>query len=415
MILLSINLRGVGGPQKIASVRRLLNNTLPDIILVQETLVDEVRARSFLSTLRPDWYTATVSSVGKSGGLLVSWDPSKLDLKSYICCGGLLLTGTSFELKKQISFLNVYGPCIDRKDFWEKVGDRGILSLKNMVVAGDFNFTLHEGEIWGEAAQPDQLALFFKELFRDSGQVDILPDALVPTWRNGRVGSDRIMKRLDRVFVATDLLRNLGRYRSWVAYPYISDHALVILQLDGNNQTKAYPFKLNSMWLREDAFSQIVHRVWKDPMFLQEPGLQRRLVWKLKCLKNHVKSWASQCRSQSSRRLEKLEEELQKLYQTTQTDLNNQEVAGQVNSLEQERINLLQAEEELWRQRSRAIWLKSGDQNTKFFHQFSSARRNRKQIWEIQDETGQEHSGQEALKFEAVKFFKETGVDTEYF
>lgn len=121
------------------------------------------------------------------------------------------------------------------------------------------------------------------------------------------------MKRLDRAFVAKYLLRNLCRYHSWVAYPYISDHAPVILPLDGNRQIKNYPFKLNSMWLREDSFSQIVHSVWKDPMFLEEPRIQQRLVWKLKCLKNHIKSWASQCRSQSARRLEKLEEELQNL------------------------------------------------------------------------------------------------------
>jgi hypothetical protein len=33
---------------------------------------------------------------------------------------------------------------------------RGLLSLKNMIVAGDFNFTLCEGEIWGDAAQLNQ-------------------------------------------------------------------------------------------------------------------------------------------------------------------------------------------------------------------------------------------------------------------
>jgi hypothetical protein len=182
MIMLSLTIRGVGGSQKLASVHRLLNNTLPDIIFVQETLVIEVRARSFMSTLRLDWYTATVSSVGKSGGLLVSWDPSKFDLKYYIYCGGLLLTATRFELKVQISFLNIYGPCIDKKAFWEKVGDRGILSLKNITVTGDFNFTLHEGDIWGDGTQPDQLDLFFKALFQDGGHVDILLYALVPTW-----------------------------------------------------------------------------------------------------------------------------------------------------------------------------------------------------------------------------------------
>jgi hypothetical protein len=28
--------------------------------------------------------------------------------------------------------------------------DRGLFSHKNLIVVGDFNFTLSEGEIWGE-------------------------------------------------------------------------------------------------------------------------------------------------------------------------------------------------------------------------------------------------------------------------
>jgi len=52
------------------------------------------------------------------------------------------------------------------------------------------------------------------------------------------------------------------------------------------------------------------------------------------------------------------------------------------------------------------VWLKCGDKNTKFFHNFSSYRRNTNQIWEICDEQGQLHNGLEAIKFEAVKFFK---------
>jgi hypothetical protein len=77
-----------------------------------------------------------------------------------------------------------------------------------------------------------------------------------------------------------------------------------------------------------------------------------------------------------------------------------------LSNLEQERNKYLKAKEELWRQRSRAIWIQSGDQNTKFFHQFSSHRRNQKHIWEILDDTGTLHTGQEELKEEAVKYFK---------
>jgi hypothetical protein len=59
-----------------------------------------------------------------------------------------------------------------------------------------------------------------------------------------------------------------------VAYPYLSDHAPVILQLENNLYPTTYPFKLNSMWLKEEYFTSIVKEVWTDQQFGIEPGVQ---------------------------------------------------------------------------------------------------------------------------------------------
>jgi hypothetical protein len=50
-----------------------------------------------------------------------------------------------------------------------------------------------------------------------------------------------------------------------------------------------------------------------------------------------------------------------------------------------------------------------GISNTKYFHHFASDRKNRKQIWEIQTEAGNEVSGQKELKEEAINFFLNLG------
>jgi exonuclease III len=153
MILLSLNIRGVGGTLKLASVHRLLDRTYLDIIFLQETLVHEHKARSFMNTLRPTQLSCAVNSVGKSGGLLVTWDPNKLDIVPYLSCGGIFMTCICIESKMELSLLNVYGPCSDRRGFWNKVAERGMISHKNMIIAGDFNFTVNAGEVWGDSAK----------------------------------------------------------------------------------------------------------------------------------------------------------------------------------------------------------------------------------------------------------------------
>jgi hypothetical protein len=74
---------------------------------------------------------------------------------------------------------------------------------------------------------------------------------LFPTWRNGRSGRDSISKGLDRVIVSEILLNDVGRFRSWVEIPFVSDHAPVAVQLEFQPFSMAYPFKLNPSWLNE--------------------------------------------------------------------------------------------------------------------------------------------------------------------
>jgi exonuclease III len=130
MIFVSLNIRGVGGPLKQNSLRRLISTISPSVILLQETLVSAEKARSFIQKLRPDWLSCAVSAVGTSGGLLASWDPNFFTFDPFLRMGGIILIGKSIEDKKELLILNVYGPCPNRKEFWALVEAAGLLGKK---------------------------------------------------------------------------------------------------------------------------------------------------------------------------------------------------------------------------------------------------------------------------------------------
>jgi hypothetical protein len=180
---------------------------------------------------------------------------------------------------------------MNKRIFWETLANSGLLSADNLVMAGDLNITLSAEEMWGSSNFSVSLADQLKSIFKSKNLVDIRPDRMVPTWRNGRQGSQAISKRLDRCIIAESLIISRDYYRSWVEFPFISDHAPIVFQMDNVPTIKIYPFKFNPTWAMDDEFKCLVFSVWKDNKYLSEEGMQRRLVWKLRDLKQQTKVW----------------------------------------------------------------------------------------------------------------------------
>jgi len=171
--------------------------------------------------------------------------------------------------------------------------------------------------------------------------VDYAPDVLTPTWRNGRVGSDSISKRLDHFLISDRLISTEDRIRSWVNFPFLLDHAPIIPHLDSSPHKIVYPFKLNSGWLLEEYFNFIVVEVWKDPKYLYEPCVQHRLVWNLKSIKACIKSWAATYRQYNAQILLDLESYIQALILAEVSPGTTRDGWHVLNGLESERNRLL--------------------------------------------------------------------------
>lgn len=62
------------------------------------------------------------------------------------------------------------------------------------------------------------------------------------------------------------------------------------------------------------------------------------------------------------------------------------ETTSEIKEVRNEINEMITREEVMWKQRSRALWLKCGDENTKFFHATASQRRRRNKIEGLEDE-----------------------------
>lgn len=63
-----------------------------------------------------------------------------------------------------------------------------------------------------------------------------------------------------------------------------------------------------------------------------------------------------------------------------------------IRTLEKKRDRLLMLEEDHWKQRFRANWLRGGDQNIKFFHMKVNQRKRKNEIIGLEDSSGIWHN-----------------------
>eukprot|EP00253_Pinus_taeda_P034952 PITA_34952 len=110
----------------------------------------------------------------------------------------------------------------------------------------------------------------------------------------------------------------------------------------------------------------------------------------LKRLKKATISWAKERQKKQNEDLIKIREELKSLESIGADGYSTQATKDRILSLKKAQNQILLAKEEEWRLKSRAIWLKSGDENTSFFHNYAKGRKSVNTIWSLKDEEGRE-------------------------
>jgi len=177
----------------------------------------------------------------------------------------------------------------------------------------------------------------------------------------------------------------------------ISDHFPICLQLEMGDERIVYPFKYNHHWMDYPDFQPLVRTFWAMDHGLSLWSPMDRLVEKLRLLKGTVKRWSREKKIQRDEGLCTLELVMNEVFSDNPTGIYSEKEKDRLTDLEARKQTLLRLEEEEWRLKSRAIWVKSGDSNTAFFHKFANHRRVTNVVWDIVNYEGVTVSSQRDL------------------
>jgi hypothetical protein len=117
MIILSFKLRGFGGPTKLASLKLLLKQVKPDIVFMQETLVDGEKVKHFFLQCFLTWNVVALDPNECSGGLLSGWNPTYDEFCAFGTSAGIFLEGRIKHSADLVKLLNCYAPYKEREAF----------------------------------------------------------------------------------------------------------------------------------------------------------------------------------------------------------------------------------------------------------------------------------------------------------
>eukprot|EP00253_Pinus_taeda_P035656 PITA_35656 len=362
------------------------------MVFLQETKCNKVLTEKLRLKLGKNFEVLEIESKGREGGLATFWDTRRYQLvaaeasKNYLALE-MLLIGNSY------SFLciNIYSPQrLDDKleflDSLKKLMERH--PKANCILGGDFNMITSLMEKKGGLRKLNRDGEKFKEFIDNTHLVDVYPKQGNFTWNNRRGGENLISSRLDRFLVSENLLLDGRNLESSILPSGGSDHWPISLIIDVPRHPSNKPFRFEKFWIEHPNFLTMVEKWWAEPL-AEEGSKMFNLQNRLKHIKLKLKDWNHIVFGNIFQEKAIIEQKLEQIHKEGIAGRRDENYSEQEKELTQQWHTRCKQEETLWKQKSRVLWLKEGEQNTKFFHRSAIDYRNANKILELKNNNGE--------------------------
>ena len=175
-----------------------------------------------------------------------------------------------------------------------------------------------------------------------------------------------------------------------------SDHRPVLTRIQSREVRLRKSFKFDRRWLLKDGLKEAIEEGWGR----QDDTDSRPIFVKLGEVRRTIARWRRENPSNSEKKIETIKEQLEK----AQSDPSIP--SGEILNLKWNLCAAFREEELYWRQKNRALWLKDGDRNTKFFHAITKQRRARNRIVKLKTPNGGWAESETGIEQVASNYFQ---------